>query len=99
MLPFTARSQNPFIIGAYDALIPFLRRCRSCVATVDAEALLVSLASAAAALEQRRSDNEVKKEFSRERVVCNHKSAQNIARPEVKEPEVPSGVFAYFCHC
>ena len=30
---------------------------------------------------------------------CTPTSAQRIARREVKEPEVPSGVFAYFCHC
>ena len=26
-------------------------------------------------------------------------SGRGVARPEVKEPEVPSGAFAYFCHC
>ena len=41
----------------------------------------------------------MKKKLSRNRVVKTYKSAQDIARPEVKEPEVPSGVFAYFCHC
>ncbi len=35
----------------------------------------------------------------RERVAMGHKSAGCIARREVKEPEVPSGAFAYFCHC
>ena len=37
--------------------------------------------------------------ITRERVVKAYKSAQRIARREVKEPEVPSGAFAYFCHC
>ena len=41
----------------------------------------------------------MKKKLSRNRVVKTYKSAQDIARPEVKEPEVPSGVFSYFCHC
>ncbi len=51
--------------------------------------------------QRRRSRDDpfiqTQKKTLRERVVCNHKSAQNIARPEVKEPEVPSGAFAYFC--
>ena len=34
-----------------------------------------------------------------ERVVYGIKIRKCIARREVKEPEVPSGVFAYFCHC
>ena len=38
-----------------------------------------------------------KKEITRDRVVKVYKSAQDTARPEVKEPEVPSGAFAYFC--
>ena len=42
---------------------------------------------------------ESKTEIPRERVVSIHKSVRIIARPEVKEPEVPSGAFAYFCHC
>ena len=41
----------------------------------------------------------MKKKISRNRVVKTYKSAQDIARRSVKEPEVPSGVFAYFCHC
>ena len=35
----------------------------------------------------------------RERVGSSCNSVCSIARREVKEPEVPSGVFAYFCHC
>ena len=37
--------------------------------------------------------------ISRDRVVHIYNFVQCIARREVKEPEVPSGVFAYFCHC
>ena len=40
-----------------------------------------------------------KKKILRERVVGTYNLVQSIARPEVKEPEVPSGAFAYFCHC
>ena len=43
--------------------------------------------------------NGAKMKITRERVVKAYKSAQRIARREVKEPEVPSGAFAYFCHC
>ena len=42
---------------------------------------------------------ETNKKILCEREVSNHNSVRVIARPEVKEPEVPSGVFAYFCHC
>ena len=42
---------------------------------------------------------ESKTEIPRERVVSIHKSVRIIARRSVKEPEVPSGAFAYFCHC
>ena len=42
---------------------------------------------------------DTEKEITRERVAMGHKSAGCIARREVKEPEVLSGVFAYFCHC
>ena len=38
-----------------------------------------------------------KKEMLRERAAETYSLAQGVARPEVKEPEVPSGVFAYFC--
>ena len=40
---------------------------------------------------------ESKKEILRERAAGTYNSVQRIARPEVKEPEVPSGTFAYFC--
>ena len=45
------------------------------------------------------SYDESKKEMSRDRVVKFTMTARSIARPEVKKPEVSSGVFAYFCHC
>ena len=73
MLPFTARSQNPFIIGAYDALIPFLRRCRSCGATVDTEALFGVGISGSGAGAETILINETKKEFLRNRVVKTRK--------------------------
>ena len=53
-------------------------------------------ASAAAALMQRRFDDGATTEILRERAVYGHGSKRIIARPEVKEPEVPSGSFAYF---
>ena len=37
--------------------------------------------------------------ISRDRVVHIYNFVKFIARREVKEPEVPSGAFAYFCHC
>ena len=40
-----------------------------------------------------------KKEILRDRVVKPHKLAQDIARREMKEPEVPSGSFGYFSSC
>ena len=40
-----------------------------------------------------------KKEILCERVVRTYILVRGVARPEVKEPEVPSGAFAYFCHC
>ena len=43
--------------------------------------------------------NESKKKTLCKRAVKSNIFAERIARPEVKEPEVPSGVFAYFCHC
>ena len=56
--------------------------------------------SAAATLEQRRFDDRKGKEkISRERAAGIFNSVPCIARREVKEPEVPSGAFAYFCHC
>ena len=56
--------------------------------------------SAAATLEQRRFDDRKGKEkISRERAAGIFNSGPCIARREVKEPEVPSGAFAYFCHC
>ena len=43
------------------------------------------------------SFNDTKKRILCERVARSSKYAQYIARSEVKEPEVPSGAFAYFC--
>ena len=43
--------------------------------------------------------NESKKKILCKRAVKSNIFTQRIARPEVKEPEVPSGAFAYFCHC
>ena len=40
-----------------------------------------------------------KKEILCERVVGTYILVRGVARPEVKKPEVSSGVFAYFCHC
>ena len=37
--PFTTRSQNRFHVVSYDELTSLLRRCRSCVATVEPKAL------------------------------------------------------------
>ena len=42
---------------------------------------------------------ESKKEIPCDRAAGIDNYVHIIARPEVKEPEVPSGVFAYFCHC
>ena len=85
-------------IVMYDASTFFLRRCRSYGATVDTEALFGRHQR-----QRRRSKsdpfNETKKEILRERVAGSYKSVRTIARPEVKEPEVLSGAFAYFCHC
>ena len=39
LIPCTTRSQNMFRIAPYDELTSLLRRCRSCAATVEAEAL------------------------------------------------------------
>ena len=39
LIPCTTRSQNPVVVAPYDELTSLLRRCRSCVATVEAEAL------------------------------------------------------------
>ena len=55
--------------------------------------------SAAATREQRRFDNDATTRILRERAAGSPDSVQRAARREVKEPEVPSGVFAYFCHC
>ena len=44
-----------------------------------------------------RFDDETKPEILCERVGRSYNFAHIIARPEVKEPEVPSGAFAYFC--
>ena len=46
---------------------------------------------------QVHTSSETKSNVSRERAAGTHHSAQTIARPEAKEPEVPSGAFAYFC--
>ena len=55
--------------------------------------------SAAATREQRRFDNDATTRILRERAAGSPDSVQRAARREVKEPEVPSGAFAYFCHC
>ena len=39
LIPCTTRSQNMFRVVPYDELTSLLRRCRSCAATVEAEAL------------------------------------------------------------
>ena len=39
VIPCTTRSQNTAFVVPYDELTSLLRRCRSCVATVEAEAL------------------------------------------------------------
>ena len=39
LIPCTTRSQNMFGVVPYDELTSLLRRCRSCAATVEAEAL------------------------------------------------------------
>ena len=53
--------------------------------------------------QRRRSRDDpfykTKKEISRDRAVEAGMAVPRIARREVKEPEVPSGAFAYFCHC
>ena len=54
---------------------------------------------AAATREQRRFDNDATTRILRERAAGSPDSVQRAARREVKEPEVPSGAFAYFCHC
>ena len=39
LIPCTTRSQNMFRLAPYDELTSFLRRCRSCAATVEPKAL------------------------------------------------------------
>ncbi len=39
VIPCTTRSHDPAFVVPYDELTSLLRRCRSCVATVEAEAL------------------------------------------------------------
>ena len=39
VIPCTTRSHDPAFVVPYDELTALLRRCRSCVATVEAEAL------------------------------------------------------------
>ena len=39
LIPCTARSHDPAVVVSYDELTFLLRRCRSCAATVEAEAL------------------------------------------------------------
>ena len=55
--------------------------------------------SAVATREQRRFDNDATTRILRGRAAGSPDSVQRAARREVKEPEVPSGAFAYFCHC
>ena len=39
LIPYTTRSRNKVVVVPYDELTFFLRRCRSCAATVEAEVL------------------------------------------------------------
>ena len=64
---------------------------------VAAEALFVIGISGSGADAETILLTKQKKKILRERVVGTYNLVQSIARPDVKEPEVPSGVFAYFC--
>ena len=59
LMSVAARSQNTAIVVAYDESTFFLRRCRSCSATVDTEALFgVGISGSGAVAETIRWRNE-----------------------------------------
>lgn len=66
--------------------------------TVDTEAFS-TYQPAAAALEQRRFDDETIRNILRKRVAYSIKIRKCIARKEVKKPLVSSGSFGYFSSC
>ena len=95
LMSVAARSQNTAIVVAYDESTFFLRRCRSCDATVNTEALFgAGISGSGAGAEP--FDDDTKPDISRKRAVRLFKSAHMIARPEAKEPPVPSGVLSPF---
>ena len=96
---YTSRSKNTVDFVSGDESTFFLRRCRSCGATVDAKALFGVGISGSGAEAETILLTKTKKEMLRERAVETYNLAQGAARKEVKKPSVSSGSFAHFSSC
>ena len=97
--PCTTRSQNMAVFVAYDVSPVLPAPLPLTLSTVEPKTLFgVSISGSGAGAETIPLTKQNHK-ILRERVGSAYNSVCSMARPEVKEPEVPSGVFAYFCHC
>ena len=92
-------SQNTVVIAAYDESSVPLASLPLTFSTVDTKALFGVGISGSGTEAETILLTKTKKEVLRERAVEIYNLVQGVARLEVKEPEVPSGAFAYFCHC